>query len=90
MRLLVLSLINSLIVHDSGLGVLIIKFFTRELCRAQLKELIRMAFVAFWASLIVTTTMNEIAIFLERFLPSVTTSTHLSHTFSYNFIVSVL
>jgi hypothetical protein len=61
--------------------VLIIKFFTRELCQAQLMV---------WASLIVTTTTNEIAICFEYFLPSVTTSTHLSRTFSYIFLVLVL
>jgi hypothetical protein len=37
----------------------------------------RIAFVGFWASLIVKTMMNEIAICLEQFLPSFTTSTLL-------------
>jgi hypothetical protein len=48
-----------------------------------------MAFVGLWASLIVKITMNEVAIGLKQFLPSSTTFTHLSHTFSCSFLVIV-
>jgi hypothetical protein len=51
--------------------------------------LMHIAFVGFCASLIVTTTTNDIVICLEHFHPSSPLHTHLSRTFSCKFIVLV-